>query len=98
MRPGRDADPSPPSSGKVLKESRAIPVLSLRAFVACKKSETYLLYLYLFEAKYPFVSRSIMALLVCVVSFLAVILTKACIALSKLYPKCVFLITVHNQC
>jgi hypothetical protein len=40
-RPGRDADPSPllmPRS----KQSRAIPLLSLRAFVACKKGETYL--------------------------------------------------------
>jgi hypothetical protein len=41
-RPGRDADPSPCSSAKVWKQSRAIPLLSLRAFVACKKGETYL--------------------------------------------------------
>jgi hypothetical protein len=42
MRPGRDADPSPPSIAKVEKQSRAIALLSLRAFVACKKCETYL--------------------------------------------------------
>jgi hypothetical protein len=42
-RPGHDADPSPPSSAEVLKQSRAIPVLSLRAFVACKKGESYLI-------------------------------------------------------
>jgi hypothetical protein len=41
-RPGRDADPSPPSRAEVQKRSRAIPLLSLRAFVACKKRETYL--------------------------------------------------------
>jgi hypothetical protein len=32
VRPGRDTDPSPPSSAEV--KNRAIPVLSLRAFVA----------------------------------------------------------------
>jgi hypothetical protein len=32
--PGRDADPSPPSSVEVKNKSRAIPLLSLRAFVA----------------------------------------------------------------
>jgi hypothetical protein len=37
MRPGCDADPLPPS-----KQSRAIPLLSLRDFVACKNGETYL--------------------------------------------------------
>jgi hypothetical protein len=42
MLPGRDADPSPPSSAEVYKQSRVIPLLSLRAFVACKKGETYL--------------------------------------------------------
>jgi hypothetical protein len=31
-----------PSSAEVQKQSRAIPLLSLRAFVACKKGETYL--------------------------------------------------------
>jgi hypothetical protein len=41
-RPGRDADPSPPSSAEVEKQSGTIPLLSLRAFVACKKVETYL--------------------------------------------------------
>ena len=41
-RPGRDADPSPPSSSEVWKKSRAIALLSLRAFVAYKKGETYL--------------------------------------------------------
>jgi hypothetical protein len=35
-------DPSLPSSAKVWKQSRAIPLLSLRAFVACEKGETYL--------------------------------------------------------
>jgi hypothetical protein len=41
-RPGRDADPSPPSSAEVYQPSRAIPLLSLTAFVACKERETYL--------------------------------------------------------
>jgi hypothetical protein len=41
-RPGCDADSSPPSRAEVLKESRAISPLSLTAFVACKKCETYL--------------------------------------------------------
>jgi hypothetical protein len=42
-QPGRDVDPSPPSSAEVYKQSRAIPLPSLRAFVACKrKAETYL--------------------------------------------------------
>jgi hypothetical protein len=41
-RPRRDADPSLPSSAEVYKQSRAIPLLSLRAFVACKTCETYL--------------------------------------------------------
>jgi hypothetical protein len=41
-RPGCDAEPSPPSSAEVYKQSRAIPLLSPRAFVACKKGETYL--------------------------------------------------------
>jgi hypothetical protein len=40
-RPGHNADPSPPSSAKVWKQSSDIPLLSLRAFVACKKGETY---------------------------------------------------------
>jgi hypothetical protein len=40
MLPERDADPSPPSSAKVYKESKAIPLLSLRVFVACKNGET----------------------------------------------------------
>jgi hypothetical protein len=31
-----------PSSAEVEKQSRAIPLLSIRAFVACKKGETYL--------------------------------------------------------
>jgi hypothetical protein len=31
-----------PSSAEVQKQSRAIPLLSLRASVACKKGETYL--------------------------------------------------------
>ena len=33
-RPGLDADPSSPSSAEVKRQSRAIPLLSLRAFVA----------------------------------------------------------------
>jgi hypothetical protein len=41
-RPGRDADPSSLSSAEVLKQSRAIPLLSLRVFVVYKKGETYL--------------------------------------------------------
>jgi hypothetical protein len=41
-RPRRDNDPSLPSSAEVLKQSIAIPLLSLRAFVACKEGETYL--------------------------------------------------------
>jgi hypothetical protein len=36
VRPGRDADSSSPSSVEV-KNSRAIPLLSLRAFVAYEK-------------------------------------------------------------
>jgi hypothetical protein len=42
MRPGRDADPSPLLVPRFKKQSRAISLLSLRTFVACKKSETYL--------------------------------------------------------
>jgi len=42
MRLGRDAEPSPPSSAKIYKQSRAIPLLCLTAFVAYKKGETYL--------------------------------------------------------
>jgi hypothetical protein len=42
MRPGRDVDPSLLSSAEVRKQSRVIPLLSLRALVACKKGETYL--------------------------------------------------------
>ena len=41
-RTGRDTDPSPHYSAEVQKQSRAIPLLSLRAFVAYKKGETYL--------------------------------------------------------
>jgi hypothetical protein len=39
---GCDADPSPLLVPKSIKQIRAIPLLSLRAFVACKISETYL--------------------------------------------------------
>jgi hypothetical protein len=39
-RPGRGADP--PSSAEVHKQTRAIPLFPLRAFVAYKKGETYL--------------------------------------------------------
>jgi hypothetical protein len=42
-RPGSGADHPPLSSAEVKKQSSAIPLLSLRAFVACKKGETYLL-------------------------------------------------------
>jgi hypothetical protein len=35
VRPGRDADPSPSSSAEV--KNRAIPLLSLRAFVAYER-------------------------------------------------------------
>jgi hypothetical protein len=41
-RPGRDADPHPLLVPRCIKQSSAIPLLSLRAFVACKKGETYL--------------------------------------------------------
>ena len=41
-RSGRDVDHSPPPSAEVRERSRAIPLLSLKAFVAYKKSETYL--------------------------------------------------------
>jgi hypothetical protein len=41
-RPGRDVDLSPHCSADVWKQGRAIPLLFLRAFVACKKGETYL--------------------------------------------------------
>jgi hypothetical protein len=41
-RPGLDADPSPPSSAVVSKQIKAIPLLSLKAFVAYKKGETHL--------------------------------------------------------
>jgi hypothetical protein len=41
-RPGREADPSTLIVPRY-KKSSAIPLLSLRAFVACKVSETYLL-------------------------------------------------------
>jgi hypothetical protein len=43
-RPARETDPSPPSGAEVLKQSRDIPLLSLRAFVAYEKGETYLFY------------------------------------------------------
>jgi len=33
--------PSPPSSAEVLKRSRAIPLLNLRAFVAYKTGDTF---------------------------------------------------------
>jgi hypothetical protein len=39
-RPRRDAYHSPPSSTVVKKQIRAIPLLFLRDFVACKKGET----------------------------------------------------------
>ena len=43
MRAGPDADPSPPSSAEVKKYSRAVPLLSLRAFVAYERVKpTYL--------------------------------------------------------
>jgi len=35
VRPGRDADPSPPSSAEV--KNRAVSLLSLRAFVAYER-------------------------------------------------------------
>jgi hypothetical protein len=38
-RPGPDAVPSPPFSAVVKKQSSGIPLLSLRAFVACEKGE-----------------------------------------------------------
>jgi hypothetical protein len=42
-RPECEADSSPLLVPRSKNKSRAIPVLSLRAFVACKKGETYLL-------------------------------------------------------
>ena len=50
-RPGLEADFSPPSSAEVYKQSRAVPLHSLRAFVAYKKGETYLLIL-LYTVRY----------------------------------------------
>jgi hypothetical protein len=41
-RPGLGAEHPPPSSAEVYKQSSAIPLLSLRAFVACKKGKIYL--------------------------------------------------------
>jgi hypothetical protein len=41
-RPGRDVDPSPLIQPRS-KKSRTIPLLSLRAFMACEKGKTYLL-------------------------------------------------------
>jgi hypothetical protein len=41
IRPERDADPSAPYSVEVYKQSNSIPLLSLGAFVACEKGETY---------------------------------------------------------
>ena len=46
-RPGRGADPSPPSSAEVYKQSRAITLLSLRAFVAYKKKGQTYIYIYI---------------------------------------------------
>jgi hypothetical protein len=40
-RPGRDAAPSPLLVPRSTKQSSAIPLLTLRAFVVCKKGETY---------------------------------------------------------
>jgi len=37
LQPRRDADPSPPSSAEVIKQDGAIPLLSLRAFVAYER-------------------------------------------------------------
>ena len=39
MRPERDAEASPSSSAEVKKYSRAIPLLSLRAFVAYERAK-----------------------------------------------------------
>jgi hypothetical protein len=39
-RPERDADPSPLLVPRSKKQSSAVPLLSLRVFVACKKGET----------------------------------------------------------
>jgi hypothetical protein len=44
VQPGHDADPSPPSNAEVKEQSRVIPLLSLRAFVAYDMVKpTYLL-------------------------------------------------------
>jgi hypothetical protein len=44
VRPGRDADPSPPSNAEV--KNRVIPLLSLRAFVAYERVKPTYSYLY----------------------------------------------------
>jgi hypothetical protein len=43
-QPEHNTDPTPPFSAEVLKQIRAITLLSLRAFVACKKGETEVYY------------------------------------------------------
>jgi hypothetical protein len=48
-QPERDADPSPLLVPRSKKQSIAIPLLSLRAFVACKKGETYLQIKFIFR-------------------------------------------------
>jgi len=40
---GREADPPTPIYCRGPRKSKAIPLLILRAFMACKKGETYLL-------------------------------------------------------
>jgi hypothetical protein len=43
VRPGRDADPSPPSSAEVKNGAELIPLLSLRTFVTYERVKpTYL--------------------------------------------------------
>ena len=39
VRPGRDVDPSPPSSAEIKIKSRAVPLLSLRPFVAYERTK-----------------------------------------------------------
>ena len=45
VEPGRDANPSPPSSAEVKNKSRAIPLLSLRAFVSYERAKPTYMYL-----------------------------------------------------
>jgi len=47
--PGRDADPSPPSSAEVKNRVELLPLLSLRAFVACERVKPTYTYVSIFR-------------------------------------------------